>query len=104
MWRGTAEREARRTMTIGNALRQEAPAQFLIYGTGIRNDLNSRVCTTNSVLIYGNHPSEDYVAPPVPPPEIPSSLPRRSRIRRAIALYSSPGEDFEHGPFETGVY
>src|SRR6185437_13645074 len=27
---------------------------FLIYGTGIRNALNPRICTTNLVLIYGN--------------------------------------------------
>src|SRR6185437_4773996 len=27
---------------------------FLIYGTGIRNRLNSFPCTINSVLIYGN--------------------------------------------------
>jgi len=27
---------------------------FLIYGTGIRNALNPRICSIKSVLIYGN--------------------------------------------------
>src|SRR6185437_9152172 len=62
-------------------MHHRAPAslapRFLIYGTGIRNALNSFPSTTNFVLIYGNHAPEYYVPPlrPAVGPATPDPAP-----------------------------